>query len=69
MYQSAYDLLSLSEIEWSLPNITNFFAAVSRKTFLYFAPNDRYNSILRSSLVANGLDSLSIVYLGMTCLS
>ena len=69
MYQSNYDSSDISNLlPSSAANVTQAYvvwAAAARQIRLnVFQPNDRANSVLRPSLVAKNLDSLSFAYSG-----
>jgi hypothetical protein len=70
MYQSDLDNNNLSALLFpgGAANVTQTYtmwATAARQVWLnVFAPNDRVHSVLRPSLLAKNLDSLTIVYFG-----
>jgi len=69
MYQSEYDSSDISNLlPSSTANVTQAYvawAAAARQVWLnVFKPNNREKSVLRPTLLAKNLDSLSFAYYG-----
>ena len=71
MFRSSWDRENLvdfmsNKVDWSnTSRVSAAWAIAARFAYLtIFAPNNRHDSILRPSLLANGLEHLGIFYTG-----